>query len=478
MCIIKEFLIKTCLRSDGNINIRCANKEWWHKRNYLKEYDYIFNRSKEYNLTIPQTIRFIINDYNINCPKCGNRKKQPENMYCSAKCAANTISTLEKRKRTNIEKYGKEYVSQVKEFREKIDNYRGKRYKISKEAQDYLNNKNVLISLHHDKKMTVIDICNHFNNKFDTTLHYSVIKEVILENNIELLYHKPNNSSVEREIREYICTCYDNVCYNLKLPFLNNKELDIFIPDAKIAIEVDGLYWHSDIFKDKNYHNDKTNICKQNGIKLYHIFDSEWLDNRKQNIWKSILNPNKVVIYARQCSIKKISESCKDFLDNNHIQGYTPSSINYGLYYNDMLVSIMTFGKSRYNKGFEYELLRFCTVKNYRVIGGASKLLKAFNVDYNYPSLISYSDRRYSYGNVYSALGFEYSHTTSPNYWYWNKKRGEYILENRLNYQKHKLKDKLDNYDHRLTEYENMQNNGYCRIYDCGNDVWIMNKKS
>ena len=236
------------------------------------------------------------------------------------------------------------------------------------------------------------------------------------------------------------------------------------MPDFKLAIEYNGYYWHSK--KDKNYHLNKTELCNEKGIQLLHIFDFDDLD-----IWKSIIS-NKLglntKIYARKCIIKELEyKEVKDFLNTNHLQGTCPSKINLGLFYNGELVEVMTFGKPRFNKKYDYELLRLCTKKYSNVIGGASKLLKYFKEKYN-GSIISYANRRFSNGNIYKQLGFKELKKTEPNYWYVNE---DEILS-RYQCQKHKLKNILEDFKPELSESENMTNNGYFRIYDCGNIVY------
>ena len=159
------------------------------------------------------------------------------------------------------------------------------------------------------------------------------------------------------------------------------------------------------------------------------------------------------------------------FLHNNHIQGYTASSISYGLTHNEELVSVMTFSKSRYTKKYEYELIRFCSKLDTNVVGGASKLFKHFINQHSPNTIVSYSDKSWNTGNVYTILGFKYSHTSAPNYHYF--KPGNTILQSRLQFQKHKLSSKLDNFNSVLSEWDNMKNNGYNRIWDCGNDVFV-----
>jgi hypothetical protein len=249
-------------------------------------------------------------------------------------------------------------------------------------------------------------------------------------------------------------------------------ELDIYIPEKKLAIEFDGLYWHNDNIVKPNYHLNKTELCEKQGIKLIHIFENEWLT--KQDIVKSrlknLLGIYDKTIFARKCQIKEVNNKVsKEFQDKNHIQGSVNSKINLGLYFKNELISLMTFGKCRFDKKHEWELLRFCSKLGYHVPGGASKLLKYFEKNYNPKSLVSYADRKWSCGKVYEKLGFKFIHNSNPNYWYYKK---IILLESRVKYQKHKLKNLLENFDENKTEVENMKANGYNRIFDCGNMVF------
>jgi hypothetical protein len=294
----------------------------------------------------------------------------------------------------------------------------------------------------------------------------------------------PNTSSCgEKELVEFIKKIYNDKIIENSKSIISPYELDIYLPNKKIAFEFDGLYWHSlQILKNKNktekYHLNKTKMCKENDIQLIHIFEDEW--NNKRNIVKSriknLLGIYDKIIYARKCSIELIDyKSTFEFLEENHIQGNIKSSINIGLKYNNTLIAIMTFGKNRIALGSKskdncYELLRFCTKQGYHVIGGASKLLKYFEKNYNVKKLISYADYRWSCGNMYHKLGFKLTHISKPNYWYLEPNCLKRI--HRFNFRKSVLKNKLNKFDEKLSEKENMINNNYKIIYDCGNMVF------
>jgi hypothetical protein len=278
------------------------------------------------------------------------------------------------------------------------------------------------------------------------------------------------SSKWEREVFDFVSS-YVPTEHNIRFYYKGKKfyELDIFIPSLNIGIECDGVKHHSERFggKDKNYHINKTNFFKEKGIKVYHFYDIEWAS--KQDLVKSIilskLNFIKNKIFARKCKIKEISfYECNVFLDKNHLQGKCISSVRYGLFYDNVLISVMTFGKSRFNKKYDWELLRYSSALNTTVVGGFSRLLSFF-IKNNKGNIISYADKRISFGEVYLKNNFLFVQESSPSYYYFNS---EYILKNRIGFQKHKLQNTLSIYKAELSEWENMQLNGYDRIWDCG----------
>lgn len=253
---------------------------------------------------------------------------------------------------------------------------------------------------------------------------------------------------------------------------LNGKELDILIPNHNLAIEFNGVYYHSSKFKPRSYHLEKTMQCYKNGIQLLHIFDSEWNNQTKRDIWTSMilsrLNHLSHKIYARKCSVEQISSAtAKAFLETNHLQGYVPSKISYGLFYQNDLVCVMSLSVPRFNKKYDFEIIRLATKKYMTVVGGASKLFKYFIRQYP-SSVISYADRRYSTGNVYNQLGFNFIRFSPPSYYYTKQNR----LYHRMNFQKHKLPLMLDSFDGNISEANNMKNNNYYQIWDCGSCVY------
>lgn len=293
-------------------------------------------------------------------------------------------------------------------------------------------------------------------------------------------YHKGNRcpicnnvgtSNQELELSDFIKSIYDKeiLCRNRSI--ISPYELDLVIPDKLIAIEYCGLYWHSELCgKFKNYHVDKTLMCDKNNHMLITIFEDEWL--KKQDIVKSVLKNklgifNGKKIYARKCDVKEISvKQAREFCEQNHLQGYTGSSVKLGLFYDEDLVLVMTFSKQSIAKGSKHkdnywELSRFCNKIDHSVVGGASKLLKYFERNYFWEKIISYADRRWSNGDMYEKLGFTFEKFTQPNYWYFKNSSIDRIHRFVLRKKPEEPKDR--------TEWELRQEQGYNRIWDCGN---------
>jgi very-short-patch-repair endonuclease len=249
---------------------------------------------------------------------------------------------------------------------------------------------------------------------------------------------------------------------------LNGSELDIFIPKFNLAIEVNGLYWHSSVNgKTIDYHLTKTEKCSQLGIELLQFWDYEVIKNKDkiESILHSKLGLNKR-IYARKCKLVKISNmEAKSFFDTYHMQGHIPASSYIGLLYNNELISLASFSKPRFNKSYDLELIRFVTKSGITVVGGLSKILASIKLQ----SIISYANRRWSMGNVYTACGFKLLSVSRPAVWYTKDFK---LLENRLKFQKHKLKS-LDAYSDIKTAEQILSESGYYKIWDCGNLVYV-----
>lgn len=283
-------------------------------------------------------------------------------------------------------------------------------------------------------------------------------------------------SKEELELRKFITDNYNGKIYSNDKIVLSGLELDIYLPELSLAIELNGDRFHSDLYKPKKYHLKKTEECNNLGIHLVHIWLTDWC--KKKDIIKSILlnklkiTPNK--IGARNTDIKYISnDEYQNFLKENHLQGPAISKVRLGLFNDNKLVQILGLSANRNilnnsNIKNEWELIRMCSLKNTSIIGGANKLLKKFILDYHPSKITSYADRDWSDGKVYEKLGFLFKKFTPIGYFYVKSK----IKYNRIQFQKHKLIK--EGADPTKTEYEIMTENGYYRIWNTGNFIYEM----
>jgi len=458
-----------------------------------------------------------------NIDTCGNKKctRQKVRQTCLKKFgteeAMSSIEIQNLSKKRIIEKYGVSNVFCLPEIKEKIKQTNLKKYGVeySKSSDIVKHNTrknniqkygviNPMILPQISQKVSItwckkiyneilkntsihpLFSCSEFIG-FNKDKHYRFkclkCKNEFENNYLGVQCYKCNplpRSLIENELKEFVQSIYTGtIQFNCRKKFENKFEIDIYIPDKNIAIELNGNYYHSETSgnKSKRYHINKTEVCEKLGIHLIQIFEDEWIN--KRSIIKSKLlhilkiNKTETSIYARKCSIKDISFiNCCQFLNIYHIQGSDKSSIRIGAYYDNELIAAMTFGKLRKIMGYKnfdpntYELIRFATSK--KVVGIAGKLLSYFIKQYNPKKIVSYADRRWSNGNLYEKLKFKKVSSGVPNYWYVNKNNYRHRYH-RFAFRKSELNKKLKDFNPNLTEWENMQLNGYDRIWDCGN---------
>lgn len=386
-------------------------------------------------------------------------------------------SAKEKRYQTNLQKYGYANPMQTNLVKEKVAKTNIDKYGVK---TTLLLDKNRRKALDKRRDCEVFGLLNDIewleaNKDVSSTIlsdslgiAWSTILNYFEKNGVER--DKFIVSKVEHKIRNLLDTL--NIQYQTnERKILDGKEIDIFIPASNIGIEIDGIYWHSDRFiEDAYYHQEKTMLAKQKSIHLLHITDYEILnkfDIVVERLYNKLgISDNK--IYARKCKIQEIDDlAYKTFVNQHHIQGHCPAKIRYALVFDDQIQAIMAFAKSRFNKNYEWELVRYASSKT--VIGGASKLLKHFIKKVGPKSIISYADLRWNTGTMYEKIGMRFSHMTKPNYWYVTDQG----LVHRSSFQKHKLKAKLDKFDPTKTEWENMKSNNFYKFWDCGNNVYI-----
>lgn len=224
----------------------------------------------------------------------------------------------------------------------------------------------------------------------------------------------------------------------------------------------------------------RTHLLKQSqslddaNIRSIQLFESEWRNPVKHRVvirkLKSLIGITQT-IGARVCQVdtQVPTSEVRSFLENYHIQGFFPAKVSVGLRYEGTLVSLMTFGHPRFNRQYDWEIIRMCSRCN--VSGGASRMFSAFRKEHT-GSVITYCDRRWGEGGVYKHLGMQELTPSAPGYWYY--KVGDLKLFHRVFAQKHKLRNLLSDFDPSKTEVENMRSHGWSRIWDCGNKVFYV----
>lgn len=445
--------------------------------------------------------------------------------FCSVKCQSNSQSTIKKRKLTNVQKWGfdnpmkskevKEIlkssvelkwgvdnISKLQSIKDKVRSTNLNKFQVEYHSQLEKSRENLskkmklkshdLNSLKTKKlELTISDKIKDFGFEFISIEETSIYNLKHLDHQFQIHKNTLNDrirngnmicticnkiesgSDSENQLFNFIRENYPGGSIIQNDRKMIGSEIDILIPDLNLGFEYNGLYWHSDIYKDKNYHLNKTEKCKSLGIKLVTIWEDDWKFKTDIVKWRilNLLGKSKK-IWARRCEIREISDlEAKIFFQENHIQGYCVSKFRFGLFYQEKLVSAMTFGNLRRSLGQntsygDYELLRFCNLGGYSVVGGASKLFKGFLSKIVPSRIISYADRSWSNGELYQRLGFSLVKNTDPNYyWVVNDMR-----RNRFNFRKDRLVK--EGFDSKKSESEIMKGQGYYKIWDSGSSKW------
>ena len=402
----------------------------------------------------------------------------------------------EKGKESCLEKYGVEYYNQTEESQIRRKETSLKKYGVENPSQ------NISIKIKKEKLeakklnyaksqnlVTVNDLSKTFNRDESTIiddirlLNLKIIKFnndarfYIEESNLPILsdfFSKTDEcgkSYSEKELVDFVKSIYsDEIMENTKR-IIPPKELDIYIPKMKLAIEYNGLYWHDENHVDRNYHLTKTNMCNKKGMDLIHVFEDDWL--YKKEIVKSMIASRlgiyKEKIFARKCQIKEIEkDQAKIFFDENHLQGFAYGDLYLGLMFNNELIQCICINKKGWHDG-NVELTRMVTKLNTQVVGGFSKLMKHISDYIEYKSITSYVYKAWFNGKGYIESGFKIVKENNPSY--------SYVVNGRRVHKSHFRKDKIKKmfergglkfYDSDKTEHENMIENKIYRIYDCG----------
>lgn len=492
---------------------------------YPKFKEYLYNKYP--GIPFPEKIYLFYHNYDKpgTCKMCGNKTeflsfKRGYREFCSHECMnsckevqerkkitcqknygtdnpMNSREVREKIKQTNLEKYGVENCFQSRELMEKARKTCKQKYGteyanqapsvkdkiLESRRRKILNNDNNILDIIHTSDHSDLYImkcpdsgCNLCSKKkFE-------IKSNILYDRCRLgvdtcTVRTPvgshiKNTGLEKFVQNILNEYHIHYISNDR-KILDGKELDLYIPDRKIAIECNGVYWHSKL--DMFYHYNKWQYCKENGIQLLSIWE-DWVTNKPdiiKNIILSKLNIYDNFIGARECAVEPVSaKETRVFLDENHIQGFCSSTIRYGLYYKNELVALMCFKKTNNpssKKNIGWELLRFCSKMGWHIAGGAGRLLKYFRKDHPEP-IISFASHDISNGKLYETLGFQCTGEIKTCYWYVHNQTHKRF--HRSSFTKKELVRK--GYDSKLTEEQIMINSDYFKIYDSGQTKYIL----
>ena len=279
-------------------------------------------------------------------------------------------------------------------------------------------------------------------------------------------------SKAEKELKQHLAQ--EGFTVRTSVRNIIPGELDLYIPDRKVAVEFNGLYWHSEAAgKTRNYHRDKWSACKQKNIQLIQIWEDDW--NRNPDLIKRMLahklgGSTAKKIYARTTEVVTVSkQEAQVFLTANHLQGWRTASY-YGLQTRaGQLVAVFGVQKAKQNS---LEIARYAT--SMTVVGGFSKLLKHVLALPKYrevAEVLSYSHNDHSDGGVYRANGFELVHTGTPGYSYW--KSGWVSRKHRLQFSPSRMRTNDGMmYVEGATERELAELNNLYRVWDSGSSLW------
>lgn len=285
-----------------------------------------------------------------------------------------------------------------------------------------------------------------------------------------------SNSSNNSKPNQYFANLLKEFNIEYEREFvIENRNYDFKV--GGYLIEIDPTATHNSTYNPFsripttiNYHQEKSNLAKKYGYKCIHIWD--W-----DNVYKilDIINPNKTIIYARNCVVKEISKQELDvFLNEYHLQKTCRNqNIKLGLYHNNELMQVMSFGNPRYNKNYMYELLRLCTKRGIIVVGGAKKLFNYFIKKYNPKNIISYCDNSKFNGEIYTKLGFYLKDFGRPSKHWYNQKTKQHFTDNLV--RQRGVDQLLDtNYGKGTDNNKLLLENGFVEIYDCGQSTYIL----
>jgi len=517
---------KYTLSGNSNCHMECRRKE-------LKEVDSTWSRKDVKQKIKNSLIEKYGVDHSSKIEGMGEKRKEVFQERYGVDNPSQLESIKERKRETCLKNYGTEYPLQNKEIYEKSKKTVQLKYRVDRPVQnEKIQEKmiNSFIEIYgYDNPMKNNEIAKKarenlihsilnsndpkyklfqeiFNNKHDIwewikekslteiadkmNVDYEKLRRTIscnkeLKKKFRETYCYPKTQT-QNKILELISEITDKRVENGNRYIISPYELDIYIPAKKFAIEYNGNLWHSEYWlcekkrKDKEKpdisiakykHHNKTNLCRENGIRLFQIFEHQWESRQKQILGfiRTILGENKISIAGRKCLIT--NTNTKQFIEDNHIQGKPHTALKYfNLEYNGEIVASMTAGRHhRQNSDSKDVVLsRLCFAENTNVQGGSSKLFKYFKEwarEQGFSRIISWSDNCWTEGNVYKVLGFELDKEYAPDYFYWDVNKHKY-------HSKQSQKKSAVSCPEGMTEREFCIERGLFRIWDCGKKLW------
>lgn len=409
--------------------------------------------------------------HSTNLSKCNKVKNRELNQIKSKRLKERRAESLEK-----VLEYYTNNVIRISDLAEKfsLPYCTVRQHLVSNQAIKAENQKNFLRKNFKDKVDDRLYDSGYLSTCSKNNLSLKeVAKDLDVSPNTVRLYALKHNiqfdsiSALERSISNFVKTLDENADKTRKI--IKPYEIDVYSEKYKLGIELHGEFWHNEDKVSINYHLKKQQLAEHNNISLIQIFAHEWKTKKKiiESIIKSKMGINKKV-YARKLKFIEVSkEDAKLFFNENHLQGWLKCQKVFALIdTNDNIISAISFGKSRFHKDCDYEVLRFANMLDTNVVGGFSKLIVNSQKVLGFQKVVTYSHKRLFTGGVYEKAGFIKVRETRPGYFWFNIKNAN--IKSRHQTQKHKLNTTL-------SEIEFMKNNDYRRVFDCGQNVYILN---
>lgn len=508
--------------AQGRVSSTKTNEKYLLK-NFPSEHDMVIAYSKGLkimDLRFPEKLFYYYHKVQnkIVCKNCGSSDlkffglKSGYSSHCSSKCSNSSEDVKKTKEESYMEKYGVTNPSFSSDVIDKIQNTFQERFGGNPMQSELIKNKvkqtnierygqdNILKKGSSYREKKEIDDRNYFLKKYsnlniidfesekngqvkiqckECTSIFEISKWNLHQRNKAKMSNPcttcfpigmANLSSCENFVKDILEE--SNISYEgRKRGVIGSHEIDFYIESKKVGFEINGNYWHSDLYKENGYHFKKTRNALKNGLNLYHIFEDEIMykpDQVKKRIL-SILGIGELSAIGENFEIREIdSRISKEFLEKNHVLGYSPSSISVGLFCNDILISIIALSKLRRVTGsvsHAWEITRIHSLVADGLNKGYDNLISFFIKKYNPSYITSYCDRRWYSGQDFLDLGFSLSKEISPDYWYINKKNWK-IREPRSAFRKSSLVREGANREQK--EASIMKDRGYARIFDCG----------